>query len=92
MKWPDIAMAVAAGLLFAATHDGWVLPPLQHSVSGVIRTLDYEAQTITLASAKGGQPLIFVWKNSTRFSQGWSRICVGALESGQGNLRKLWCA
>jgi hypothetical protein len=74
MKSRLILLAVAAGLLFAATGRGWALPPLQHGVSGV---------TITLATAKGDQPLTFVWKERTRFSQGWSRICLGALEPGQ---------
>lgn len=76
-------LTVAVGLLFAATEHGWALPPLQHSVSGVIKSINYDARTITLATPKGDQPLTFVWKDYTRFSQGWSRICLGALESGQ---------
>lgn len=83
MKSRLILLAVAAGLLFAATGRGWALPPLQHGVSGVIQAINYEARTITLATAKGDQPLTFVWKERTRFSQGWSRICLGALEPGQ---------
>lgn len=83
MKLRLIPLTVAAGLLFAATEQSWALPPLQHSVSGVIKTINYDAHTITLAAAKDDQPLTFVWKDYTRFSQGWSRICLGALEPGQ---------
>ena len=82
MKPKLIPLTVAAGLLLAATPDSWALPPLQHSVGGVIEAIDFDAHTITLAPGKGDK-LVFVWKNSTRFSQGWSRICFGALEPGQ---------
>lgn len=82
MKSRIILLAVAAGLLFAATEHGWALPPLQHSVSGVIKSIDHDAHTITVTPDKGDKPLVFVWKNHTRFSQGRSRICLGALESG----------
>ncbi len=83
MKSRIILLVVAAGLLFAATEHGWALPPLQHGVSGVIKSINYDAHTITLAAAKSDEPLTFVWKDYTRFSQGWSRICLGALEPGQ---------
>ncbi|MBN9688656.1 MAG: hypothetical protein J0M24_00325 [Verrucomicrobia bacterium] len=83
MKPRLIPLTVAAGLLFAATDHGWALPPLQHSVSGVIKAINYDAHTIKLDTDKGDQPLTFVWKDYTRFSQGWSRICLGALEPGQ---------
>lgn len=76
-------IALAAGALLAATPEAGALPPRQHSVVGVIQAINYEAHTITLAPAKGDQPLDFVWKDSTRFTQGWSRICLGALEPGQ---------
>ena len=83
MKPRLIILTVAVGLLFAATEYGWALPPLQHSVSGVIKTINHDVHTITLVAAKGDQPITFVWKDYTRFSQGWSRICLGALEPGQ---------
>ena len=82
MKPNFIPMTVAAGLLLAATSNLWALPPRQHAVSGVIKAIDYDGHTITLAPSKGDN-LVFVWKDSTRFSQGWSRICLGALEPGQ---------
>ena len=82
MKAQRMVLTVAAGLLLAATSDLWALPPRQHAVSGVIKAIDYDAHTITLAPPKGDN-LVFVWKESTRFSQGWSRICPSALESGQ---------
>jgi hypothetical protein len=75
-------LTVAAGLLLAATSNLWALPPRQHAVSGVIKAIDYDAHTFTLAPPKGDN-LVFVWKKSTRISQGWSRICLGALETGQ---------
>lgn len=73
MKTQLALIAVVAG----------ALPPRQHLVVGVIQAINYEAHTITLAPAKGDQPLDFVWKDSTRFSRGWSRICAGALAAGQ---------
>jgi hypothetical protein len=82
MKPNLIAIIVGVGLLLAATPNLWALPPLQHSVSGIIKTIDYDAHTITVASPKGDK-LVFVWKDSTRLAQGWSRICLGALEPGQ---------
>jgi hypothetical protein len=82
MKSQPIRLTVAAGLLLAATSNLWALPPLQHAISGVIKAIDYDAHTITLAPPKGDD-LVFVWKESTRFSQGWSRICLGALKAGQ---------
>jgi hypothetical protein len=82
MKSKIIPFTVAAGLLLAATPKLWALPPYQHTASGVIKAIDYNTHTITLASPKGDQ-LVFVWKDSTRFSQGWRRICLGALEPGQ---------
>jgi hypothetical protein len=82
MKSQRMVLTVAACLLLAATSNLWALPPRQHAVSGVIKAIDDDAQTITLAPAKG-ENLVFSWKESTRFSQGWSRICFGALEAGQ---------
>lgn len=73
---------LGGALLLASATESRALPPRQHAVSGVIKAIDYDAHTITLASAKGDK-LVFVWKDSTRFSQGWSRICLGALEPGQ---------
>lgn len=76
-------IALAAGALLAATPEAGALPPRQHLVVGVIKTINYDAHTITLAATKGDQSHTFVWKDYTRFSQGWSRICLGALEPGQ---------
>lgn len=74
---------LGGALLLASATESRALPPRQHAVSGVISKIDYDAHTITLAPAKSEKPLVFVWKNSTRFSQGWSRVCLGALEPGQ---------
>jgi len=75
-------LLLGGALLLASTSDSGALPPRQHRVSGVITTINYETRTITLAPGKGNEPLVFVWKDYTRFSQGWNRICVGALQSG----------
>ena len=74
---------LGCALLLASAIETRALPPRQHSVSGVIIRIDYDAHTITLAPSRGDKPLVFLWKDSTRFSQGWSRICIGALERGQ---------
>ena len=82
MKTPHMLILGGALLLASATQSG-ALPPRQHSVSGVITDIDHDARTITLVASNGDQPLVFDWKDSTRFSQGWSRICLGALKSGE---------
>ena len=74
---------VGGALLLASATEIRALPPRQHSVSGIIASIDYDAHTITLTPEKGDKPLVFEWKDRTRFSQGWSRICLGALEPGQ---------
>ena len=83
MKKSLLIQSVAVAAFVAATANGWALPPRQHSVSGVITDIDREARTITLAPSKADKPLVFVWKNYTRFSRGWSRICLGTLQPGQ---------
>lgn len=76
------AILIGGALLLASETESRALPPRQHAVSGVIKAIDYDAHTITLIPPKGNN-LVFVWKESTRFSQGWSRVCLGALETGQ---------
>lgn len=83
MKTTLNILILGGALLLASATESRALPPRQHAVTGVIKAIDYDAHTITLAPTKGEQPLVFVWKVSTRFSQGWSRICLGALEPGQ---------
>ena len=83
MKTSLLINLVAVAALVAATANGWALPPRQHSVSGVITDIHRDARTITLAPSKSNQPLVFVWKEYTRFSRSWSRICLGTLQSGQ---------
>lgn len=83
MKTSLLIPTVAVAAFVTATANGWALPPRQHSVSGVITDIDREARTITLAPSNGDQPLVFDWKDSTRFSQGWSRICLGTLKLRQ---------
>ena len=70
------------GVALLASSTTWALPPRQHSVRGVIEHIDHKAHTLTLAPANGSKPLVFVWKDSTRFNQRWNRICHGALEPG----------
>ena len=83
MKKSLLIQSVAVAAFVAATANGWAMPPRQHSVSGVITDIDRDAHTITLAPSNGDQPLVFVWKDYTRFSRGWSRICLGTLQPGQ---------
>lgn len=83
MKTKLNILLLGGALLFASATESRALPPRQHGASGVIKTIDYDAHTITLTAEKGETPLVFVWKDHTRFSQGWSRICLGALEPGQ---------
>ena len=83
MKTSLLIQSVAVAAFVAATANGWAMPPRQHSVSGVITDINRDAHTIKLALSKSNQPLVFVWKDSTRFSRGWSRICLGTLQPGQ---------
>ena len=76
-------LLLGGALLLGPTVTGWARPPLQHSVRGVIQSFDYDMHTLTLAPASGAKPMVFVWKDSTRFKQRWSRICRGTLEPGQ---------
>ncbi len=71
------------GVALLAGSITWALPPTQHAIRGTIENIDRTAHTLTLLPANGGQPLAFAWKASTRFVQGSSRICSGALEAGQ---------
>ena len=66
-------LLLGGSLLLASVTQSGALPPRQHSVSGVITDIDQDARTITLAPSNGDQPLVFDWKGSTRFSQGWPR-------------------
>jgi hypothetical protein len=81
MKPHFISITVAAGLLLAATSTGWALPPRQHSISGVVESIDCPSHTITLKSKDGSAPLTLVWNESTRFAHkgGCAR---GGLEHG----------
>ena len=69
MKAKLTKMLLGATLLFASANSGWALPPRQHAVRGVIESIDQRAHTLTIAPAKGGNPLVFFWKDSTRFSR-----------------------
>jgi hypothetical protein len=82
-NWSLNILLVGGALLFASATESRALPPRQHVVSGIITSIDYESHTITLAPAKGDKTVVFVWKDFTRFSHGWSRICLGALQPGQ---------
>ncbi len=75
-------MFLGAALLFTTVNSSWALPPRQHAVRGVIESIDQRTHTLTVTPTKGGAPLVFVWKDSTRFRQGWSRFCSGALQNG----------
>jgi hypothetical protein len=83
MKTKLTKILLGAALLFASANSGSALPPRQHAVRGIIESIDQSAHTFTVAPANGKQSLVFVWKDSTRFKQGGSRLCGGALEQGQ---------
>ncbi len=83
MRTTPKLLALGGALLLASATESRALPPRQHTISGVITSMDHGAQTLTLLVAKNGGTMVFVWKDSTRFSQGWKRICTGALEAGQ---------
>jgi hypothetical protein len=83
MKMTLGVLLVGGALFLASTLESRALPPRQHAVAGVIARIDYDTHTITLAPANGDKPFVFAWKDSTRFSRGWSRICLGVLETGQ---------
>ena len=69
MKPNLIPIAVAAGLLLAATNESWALPPRQHSASGMVQAIDWANRTVTLTTKNGAAPLTFVWNEGTRFSR-----------------------
>lgn len=77
------AILLGGALLLGSVIESSALPPRQHVVSGIIKSIDYDAHTITVVPSNGDAPLVFGWKNSTRFSQGWSRLCLGTLRPGQ---------
>jgi len=82
MKSRFILIAVAAGLVLAATNTGWALPPRTHSLRGEVESIDCASQTIALKSKDGATPLTFVWNDSTRFSRkGGCARC--SLDAGQ---------
>jgi hypothetical protein len=75
-------MLLGFALLFTTVSSSWAMPPRQHSLRGIVESIDQSTHTMTVAPMKGGQPLVFVWKDSTRFRQCWSRLCSGALQNG----------
>ena len=82
MKPHFLLLTVAVALLFAPTPDVQALPPRQHSVNGVIETIDCASRTLTLKTKDGAAPLTFVWNDSTRFSRrGGCAKC--SFDSGQ---------
>ncbi len=84
MKTTPLKIFLLGGaLLFAAATETTALPPRQHAAFGSISAIDLKAHIITLAPSQGGKPLVLMWSETTRFSQGWHRICLGALDPGQ---------
>lgn len=73
---------IGVALLFASASHSWALPPRQYVARGVIQSIDGRMRSFTLERAKGGEPLVFVWKDSTRFTQRGNRVCNGALQGG----------
>ena len=75
-------MLLGAALLFASASSSWALTPRQHAFRGGIESIDQDTRTLTVAPANEKTPLVFVWKGTTRFKQGRSRICSVALQKG----------
>ncbi len=69
MKTNLLPSAVVAGLLFITTVSGWALPPRQHSVNGVIESVDWTSRQISLKSADGNSALVLAWNDRTRFTK-----------------------
>ena len=82
MKPRFLWIAVATSGLLVATLNTWSFPPVQHSATGVIASIDFAARTLTLASPQDAKPQVFIWNKGTRFTQRGSTICSGALVSG----------
>jgi len=72
----------ALGFVLLTTSSGWAMPPIPQTARGTIQNIDYSARTLTVTTASEAKPLVFVWKDSTRFTQRGKRICSGALEAG----------
>lgn len=82
MRRQLISIAIAAGTVLAAIPGVQAMPPRQHSVNGVIETIDCASRTITLKSKGGAAPLTFAWNDSTRFPRkGGCAKC--SFDSGQ---------
>jgi len=58
---------LGGALLLASATEIRALPPRQHSVSGIIASIDYDAHNISLTPENGDKPLVFVWKDRPRF-------------------------
>jgi len=82
MKTKLTKILIGAALLVTSASSSWALSPRQHAVRGVIESINHNAHTLAVAPANGKKSLVFVWKDSTRFKQGWSRLCSGALQKG----------
>ena len=69
MKTNLLSSAVVAGLLFGTAVSGWALPPRQHSVTGVIESVDWTSRRISLKPAAGTPALVLAWTDRTRFTK-----------------------
>lgn len=82
MKATTLTALLIGATLLATMPNATALPSRQHSVNGVVEAIDCTSQTITLKSKDGGEPLTFVWNESTRFTKkGGCAKC--SLDSGQ---------
>ena len=73
---------LAAALLLVSTSNGWATRTPQHTVRGVIQSIDDTTHTFTAVPAKGGEPLVFLWKDYSRLIYRGKRVCNGALTPG----------
>jgi hypothetical protein len=69
MKRHLISIAVEENTILPATIEVRALPPRQHSVSGVIDSVDWTSRRISLTSANGTRRLVLAWTDRTRFTK-----------------------
>ena len=70
------------GVLCFATATTWARPPRAREVCGVLRSIDRDASTLTLAPEKGERPLVVIWKSDTKFLKNHKFGSADALKEG----------
>lgn len=58
---------LAIGLSFIVNPAAMAMPKLTREKCGVVERINYETHTLTIRPSEGGDPLVVVWKERTRF-------------------------